>query len=79
MIWTGKQITRLPISLMAVSYTHLVRIVKSSGYDLVESVLHPEEEDGLPVYEGYEPDRIFEHRPGDHMEIGPDGIVFEVE
>ena len=56
-----------------------VRIVKSSGYDLVETILHPEEEDGLPVYEGYEPERIFEHRPGDHMEIGPDGIVFEVE
>ena len=45
----------------------------------METILHPEEEDGLPVYEGYEPERIFEHRPGDHMEIGPDGIVFEVE
>ena len=31
-----------------------VNIVKSSGYDLVEAVLHPESEDELPVYKGYE-------------------------
>ena len=31
-----------------------VHIVKSSGYDLVEAVLHPESEDELPVYKGYE-------------------------
>ncbi len=35
-----------------------VHIVKSSGYDLVEAVLHPEAKDELPVYGGYEPERV---------------------
>ena len=35
-----------------------VHIVKSSGHDLVEAVLHPEAKDELPVYEGYEPESV---------------------
>ena len=44
-----------------------VHIVKSGGYDLVDAILHPEHEKEPPVYAGYEPERIFEHRPGQYF------------
>ncbi len=44
-----------------------VHIVKSSGYDLVKAILLPEYEEEAPAYPGYEPERVFEHRPGDGL------------
>ncbi len=46
-----------------------VHIVKSGGCDLVEAILHPEYKKEPPVYAGYEPERFFEHRPGEKFSL----------